>query len=95
MANRQDLINNVASNHKDVPKKDIDLIITHVFDYMKERLLKKNRIEIRSFGSFCIRTRKFSAKSLLSNNTDNTFKIQNISVIYYRMSKNIIEKLNR
>jgi len=51
----------------------VDLVI----DNIKEQLCKKNRIEIRGFGSMSIRKKKYARQ-------DNTY-----NTIYFRMSSNV------
>lgn len=95
MANRQDIINRIATKHADLPTKDLEAIVAKTFEYLIEQLASDNRIEIRNFGSFSIRSRKFSTKSLLNAQPNQPARIDNIRVIYYRMGKKVVEKLNR
>lgn len=95
MANRQDLIDRIAKNYDELPVKDVEVIVAKTFEYLVDQLAANNRIEIRNFGSFSIRNRKFSTKSLLNKQTNMPAKIENIRVIYYRMGKKVIEKLNK
>lgn len=62
--------------------EDAKIVINVVFNYLKNNLFEGNRIEVRGFGSFSIRERKYAG-------TDKTYK-----TIYYRMSKNVLERLN-
>jgi len=75
MSTTKDLVNKVSDKMNNLPKEDISQAIDLVFDYLKSELAKQNRIEIRGFGSFSIRRRKFANSNDLYN------------IIYYRMSK--------
>lgn len=81
MATKKDLINALNSQIDYLSKEDINDVITYTLDYLKQELANYNRIEIRGFGSFSTRDRKG-----VNNKTYKT--------IYYRMAKNIAEKIN-
>jgi nucleoid DNA-binding protein len=76
MARKADLINKISEKIDYLSKEDIKTSIDLVFDYLKSELVQQNRIEIRGFGSFSIRDRKFP-------DSEKIYK-----TIYYRMSKN-------
>lgn len=57
MTKRQ-LIEKLAENVKGLSFKDAELVVDTIFDAMAGALAKGDRIEIRGFGSFEIRTRK-------------------------------------
>ncbi len=95
MSTRQDLINVVASKNIDIPKDDIEMAVTAVFSYLENGLLNKNRVEIRHFGSFSIRNRKFSSRSSLKKQEDNVASVRNINVVYYRMAQAIFSCINK
>lgn len=75
MAIIKDLVERVNNKINYLPEEDILLATNLVFDYLKSELAKQNRIEIRGFGSFSIRKRKFANKE------------EKYNTIYYRMTK--------
>ena len=75
MASKSNLVNNISKQLPDIPERDIAESIDLVFDYLKSELEKQNRIEIRGFGSFSIRERKFPSRL-------DTYK-----TVYFRSSK--------
>jgi integration host factor subunit beta len=75
MAIIKDLVERISSKINYLPEEDILLATNLVFDYLKSELAKQNRIEIRGFGSFSIRKRKFANKK------------ETYNTIYYRMPK--------
>ncbi|RTK92449.1 MAG: DNA-binding protein [Rickettsiales bacterium] len=75
MANKKDLVNKLINNLPYLKKDDAIYAINCVFNYIKDELIKGNRIEIRGFGSLSTRTRKYAGKDAEYN------------TIYYRMSK--------
>jgi nucleoid DNA-binding protein len=77
MATKKDLIANLMTKLNYLSKDDAQVAVDLVIDNIKEQLCKKNRIEIRGFGSMSIRKKKYARQ----NNTYNT--------IYFRMSSNV------
>ena len=75
MASKSDLVNKISEQLTYLPKKDIVESVDLVFDYLESELIKHNRIEVRGFGSFSIRERKFADRP-------NIYK-----TIYYRSPK--------
>lgn len=63
--------------------EDARYAVDCILDYVKEELAKGNRVEIRGFGSLSIRKRKYPGRD------------EEYNTIYYRMSKNVQESLNR
>ena len=57
MATLKNLITNLAEKHPELSFEDHTTIVQIVFDEIASNLLKKNRIEIRGFGTFSTRHR--------------------------------------
>ncbi len=77
MATKKDLIANLMTKLDYLSKDDAQVAVDLVIDNIKEQLYKKNRIEIRGFGSMSIRKKKYARQ-------DNTY-----NTIYFRMSGNV------
>lgn len=84
MALKNDLVVALSKDIDYLSKEDLAASVNIVIDYLKDQLVKGNRIEIRGFGSFSIRKRKKVGSSEVSYNT-----------VYFRMAKNVAEKLNK
>ena len=54
---RSDLIRNLAQQHDDFSVSDIEAMVGHLIEVMSEALEEGRRIEIRGFGSMCLRER--------------------------------------
>ncbi len=76
MAKKSDLVNKISENLGYLSREDIKDSVDLVLDYLKSSLAEQNRIEIRGFGSFSVRQRKFS-------NSEQSYK-----TVYYLMPKN-------
>lgn len=56
--NKSDLICKVAEKLSTLSNKDVEVIVNQIFDSMTAALVSGDRIEIRGFGSFEVRTRR-------------------------------------
>ena len=56
--NKSDLIELVGKKLPNLAARDAEVIVNTIFDSMTNALKKNDRIEIRGFGSFEVRTRK-------------------------------------
>lgn len=55
---KSDLVTSVADQMSHISKKDTETIVNSVFESMAEALKRGERIEIRGFGSFQVKTRE-------------------------------------
>lgn len=56
--NKSELINELNTLHPKLRKPDTKKIVDDLFQYIKDNLATGKRIEIRGFGSFCLKHRK-------------------------------------
>ena len=56
--NKSDLVGIVSNRLTTLAARDIEIIVNTIFDAMTSGLQQGDRIEIRGFGSFEVRTRK-------------------------------------
>lgn len=82
-ANKIDLVNKISENLSYLAKEDIDNSIDLILEYLQQQLAQLERIEIRGFGSFSIRKRKFQGKD------------QQYKTVYYRMPSSVLRKTNK
>ena len=79
MATKIDLINKIHKQLDYLSKEDVSDSVNLILNYLSNSLKEQNRIEIRNFGNFSIRTRKFLESGKFYN------------TIYYRMPKNFLK----
>lgn len=91
MSTRQELINSIAVKNNNISKPDIAEAVELIFDYIIDQLVEGNRVEIRGFGSFSIKSRAVSASSALPQVTAKGHK--RVKTLYYRMSENLFGKI--
>lgn len=55
---KSELIERVSQKAPRIPKRQVEVIVQTMFDAMRGALQRQERIEIRGFGTFAIRTRR-------------------------------------
>jgi integration host factor subunit beta len=55
---KSELIERISQKVPRVPKRDVEAIVQTIFESMLDALRRDQRIEIRGFGSFAIKTRQ-------------------------------------
>jgi nucleoid DNA-binding protein len=83
MATKKDIAAIVSRALPYIDTNDIRYTIEAMGHYLAQMLIRGERIEIRGFGSFSIRKRKYANKDAHYN------------TIYYRMSKSLSKQFNR
>ncbi|RME80892.1 MAG: integration host factor subunit beta [Zetaproteobacteria bacterium] len=55
--NRSEMIRRIAAKHPELTRRDVELVVKVIFDTIAEALARGERVELRGFGSFSVRTR--------------------------------------
>ncbi len=89
---KSELVAAVAEAHPDLTRKHSELVVNTIFDSMKDALAQGDRIEIRGFGSFQVRTRD----SRLGRNpkTGEAVDIDQKRVPFFKVGKELRERVN-
>ncbi|MFL2769133.1 MAG: HU family DNA-binding protein [Gammaproteobacteria bacterium] len=89
---KSDFIFLLSKNLKDYNEIDINLSADLIQKAIVESLRKRNRVEIRGFGSFCIRDRK----SIRARNpkSGESIELPKRSIPYFRASKLLKQRIN-
>ena len=83
MATKKDLVDNLVKQLDYLNQQDATLAVDHILEYIKDELEKGNRLELRGFGSLSVRPRKYADRD------------EEYNTVYYRMSKNVQDDLNK
>lgn len=81
MATKKELVKKLTEKLDYLSYDDALSAVDSILGYMRDELTKKNRIEIRGFGSFSVREKKFAGQDKKYN------------TVYFRMSRNVEERL--
>ena len=90
--NKSDLVDNLTERLKSMSRKEVDLIVDTIFDKMTDALAGGNRIEIRGFGSFEVRTRQ--ARQGRNPKTGDKVFVTTRRVPFFKVGKELKEKIN-
>ena len=89
---KSDFISLLSNNLENYNEIDINLSADLIQKSIVETLKKRNRVEIRGFGTFCIRDRK----SIRARNpkSGESIELPKRSIPYFRASKLLKQRLN-
>ena len=91
--NKSDLISNILNKSNSFSKDDIEKSLNSILNLISQSLANKDRVEVRNFGTFSIRSRD----ERLSRNpkTGTSVLVEAKSHPYFRASKNLKQSLNK
>mgnify|MGYP001219030891 CR=1 FL=1 len=89
---KSDFINLLSRSLKDYNDMDVSISADLIQKTIIESLKKRNRIEIRGFGSFCVRDRK----SIRARNpkSGESIELPKRSIPFFRASKLLKQRIN-
>ncbi len=91
--NKSDLIETLVRKLPNLSGRDVEVIVNTIFDSMTDSLKSGERIEIRGFGSFEVRTRK----PRLGRNpkTGMSVDVDQRKVPFFKVGKELRERVNK
>jgi len=91
--NKSDLISNILNKSNSFSKDDIEKSLNSILNLITQSLANKDRVEVRNFGTFSIRSRD----ERLSRNpkTGTSVLVEAKNHPYFRASKNLKQSLNK
>ena len=89
---KSELIAKIAAKLPNLTVKDIERIVNVVFDKLTEALANGDRIEIRGFGAFSIRTRK--PRVAINPKNKNRVNVPEKNMIHFKTGKELHNLLN-
>ncbi len=82
----------LAKNYPNFLKKDLEKFTNIILKEIKEALMRGERVELRGFGVFSTNTQKESLRR--NPKTGEKVKVPQKKTIQWKMSKEMLEKLN-
>ena len=91
--NKSDLVNKISNKSDSFTEDDIEQSVNSILELISKSLSKQQRVEIRNFGTFSIRSRE----ERLSRNpkTGTSVLVEAKNHPYFRASKNLKQSLNK
>jgi integration host factor subunit beta len=88
---KRDLVIEVADKTDGFLKKDVDQAVDIILETIADALCVGRRVEIRGFGSFCVRRRK--ARTTKNPKTGTIMEIPPRKTLHFTMSKSLKDPL--
>ena len=89
---RSELVQLLAQQNPDLSPKEVEKIVTTVFDAITRRLAEGGRVELRGFGAFSTRSR--NARVGRNPRTGDTVPVSAKRVPYFKPGKEMRVRLN-
>ena len=89
---KSDLVEKMSESLNNLTKKECEVIVDTVFHNMKDALHRGEKIEIRGFGSFTVRTRR--AKEGRNPKTGEKVAIPEKRIPFFKVGKELREMVN-
>jgi integration host factor subunit beta len=89
---RSELIQHLAERSPHLYQRDVERIVSTVFDEITLALARGDRVELRGFGAFSVRRR--SPRVGRNPRTGTAVKVSAKAVPYFKTGKELRERLN-
>jgi len=90
---RSELVTKVAEKNPHLTLRDVEAIVSVVFDQIASALSDGRRVELRGFGAFSIRDRE--ARTGRNPRTGSSVSVDAKRVPYFKPGKELRERLNK
>jgi integration host factor beta subunit len=86
------LIERIAEKVDGLTRNQTEIVVDTVFDSIKKALMNGEKIEIRGFGNFRLKTRK--PRKARNPKTGESVEVPGKKVLYFKVGKALKEALN-
>ncbi len=89
---KSDLIQRLADRNPHLFQRDIERIVTTIFNEITEALARGDRVELRGFGAFSVKQR--DARVGRNPRTGTTVQVDAKHIPFFKTGKQLRERLN-
>lgn len=89
---KSELINKIAEANPHLFHRDVERLVATVFDEITDALAAGNRVELRGFGAFSVKTRP--PRVGRNPRTGEKVEVEEKRVPYFKTGKDLRERLN-
>lgn len=89
---RSDLVQKLAEKNPHLMQKDVERIINTIFEEITTALARGDRVELRGFGAFSVKTR--DARQGRNPRTGETVSVAGKTVPFFKTGKQLRDRLN-
>jgi len=90
---KSELIAKIAEANPHLYYRDVERIVSTIFDEITDALAEGNRVELRGFGAFSVKTRP--ARIGRNPRTGEKVSVDEKSVPYFKTGKDLRERMNK
>ena len=90
---KSELIQRLAEDNPHLYQRDVERIVTTIFDEITAALCRGDRVELRGFGAFSVKRRP--ARVGRNPRTGETVQVNQKHVPFFKTGKELRERLNR
>jgi integration host factor subunit beta len=90
---KSELISFLAESNPHLYQRDVERIVSTIFDEISSALARGDRVELRGFGAFSVKERE--ARVGRNPRTGDSVSVAAKRVPYFKTGKQLREKLNR
>jgi len=90
---KSELILRLAERSPHLYQRDVERIVSTIFDEISAALARGDRVELRGFGAFSVKNR--DARTGRNPRTGETVYVAKKSVPFFKVGKDLRERLNR
>ncbi len=89
---KSELILKLSENNPHLYQRDVERIVSTIFEEISMALARGDRIELRGFGAFSVKTR--DARTGRNPRTGESVEVARKSVPFFKSGKDLRERLN-
>ena len=89
---KSELVREIALKVEDLTIREVDDLVTSVFDEISDALARGDRVELRNFGTFSVRDR--GPRAARNPRTGETVQVGAKRVPHFKPGKRLLEDLN-
>lgn len=89
---KSELIQRLAESNPHLYQRDVERIVTTIFDEITEALANGDRVELRGFGAFSVKER--GSRVGRNPRTGESVSVESKYIPYFKTGKQLRDKLN-
>lgn len=89
---KSELIQKLAERNPHLYQRDVEKIVTTIFDEITEALARGDRVELRGFGAFSVKRR--DARTGRNPRTGESVSVEEKVIPFFKTGKQLRERLN-
>lgn len=90
---KSELVQRLAESNPHLYQRDVEAIVTSIFDEIAAALARGDRVELRGFGAFSVKNRP--ARTGRNPRTGAHVSVEKKSVPFFKTGKEMRERLNK